>query len=107
MRYKPEDEDLCRCSFCGRTQDEVRLLLTGGQDPDVFICNDCVDLCKERISESKQVEGFDPFNIKLPLPADIKKSLDEYVIGQDKAKKTLSVAVYNHYKRIMLGKKKQ
>ena len=105
MRYRPEDEDLCRCSFCGRTQDEVRLLLTGGQDPDVFICNDCVELCRDRISESKQVEGFDPFNIKLPLPADIKRSLDEYVIGQDKAKKTLSVAVYNHYKRIMLGKK--
>jgi ATP-dependent Clp protease ATP-binding subunit ClpX len=64
-----------------------------------------VELCRDRISESKQVEGFDPFNIKLPLPADIKRSLDEYVIGQDKAKKTLSVAVYNHYKRIMLGKK--
>ena len=105
MRYRPEDEDLCRCSFCGRTQDEVRLLLTGGQDPDVFICNDCVELCRDKIMESRQGDSFDLFNIKLPLPADIKKSLDEYVIGQDKAKKTLSVAVYNHYKRIMLGKK--
>jgi ATP-dependent Clp protease ATP-binding subunit ClpX len=105
MRYRPRDEDLCRCSFCGRTQDEVKLLLTGGQDPDVFICNDCVESCKERIVESKQGDGFDPLDIKLPLPSTIKTALDEYVIGQDKAKKTLSVAVYNHYKRIKLGKK--
>jgi ATP-dependent Clp protease ATP-binding subunit ClpX len=105
MRYRPRDEDLSRCSFCGRTQDEVKVLLTGGQDPDVFICNDCVDLCKERIVESKQGDSFDPRDIKLPLPATIKTALDEYVIGQDKAKKTLSVAVYNHYKRIKLGSK--
>ena len=106
MRYRPRDEDLSRCSFCGRTQDEVKLLLTGGQDPDVFICNECVDLCKEIIVESKQGDSFDPLDIKLPLPSTIKTALDEYVIGQDKAKKTLSVAVYNHYKRIKLGSKK-
>ncbi|MGB9595665.1 MAG: ATP-dependent Clp protease ATP-binding subunit ClpX [Candidatus Poribacteria bacterium] len=100
MKYKSNDEDLFYCSFCGRSQNEVQLLITG-QDPDVCICNDCVEACKERILESRQVD----LDIKLPLPMDIKKSLDEYVIGQEKAKKTLAVAVYNHYKRIILGQK--
>ncbi len=100
MRYKSNDEDLFYCSFCGRNQNEVQILITG-QDPDVCICDNCVDACKERILESHQVD----LNIKLPLPMDIKKSLDEYVIGQEKAKKTLAVAVYNHYKRIILGQK--
>jgi ATP-dependent Clp protease ATP-binding subunit ClpX len=104
MRYKPDDEDLFHCSFCGRNQNEVKLLIAG-QEPDVCICNDCVELCKERIVESRQTDSVDQFDIKLPLPTEIKESLDEYVIGQDKAKKTLSVAVYNHYKRIMLGQK--
>ncbi|HGE72808.1 TPA: ATP-dependent Clp protease ATP-binding subunit ClpX [Candidatus Poribacteria bacterium] len=100
MRYKSNDEEFFHCSFCGRSQNEVQLLITG-QDPDVCICNDCVEACKERILESRQVD----LDIKLPLPMDIKKSLDEYVIGQEKAKKTLAVAVYNHYKRIILGQK--
>jgi ATP-dependent Clp protease ATP-binding subunit ClpX len=102
MRYKPDDEDLFHCSFCGRNQNEVKLLIAG-QEPDVCICNDCVELCKERIVEARQPDSVDQLDIKLPLPTEIKESLDEYVIGQDRAKKTLSVAVYNHYKRIMLG----
>lgn len=106
MRYKPGDEDVCHCSFCGRPQNEVRLLLMG-QDPDVFICDNCVDRCRERMMEFKQADSHDKFNFKLPLPADIKTALDEYVIGQERAKKTLSVAVYNHYKRIKLGKKNE
>lgn len=104
MRYKPDDEDLFHCSFCGRNQNEVKLLIAG-QEPDVCICNDCVELCKERIVEARQAENVDQLDISLPLPTEIKESLDEYVIGQDKAKKTLSVAVYNHYKRIMLGQR--
>ncbi|MEK7399650.1 MAG: ATP-dependent Clp protease ATP-binding subunit ClpX [Candidatus Poribacteria bacterium] len=104
MRYKPDDEDLFHCSFCGRNQNEVKLLIAG-QEPDVCICNDCVELCKERIVEARQTDSVDQLDIKLPLPTEIKESLDEYVIGQDRAKKTLSVAVYNHYKRIMLGQK--
>jgi len=104
MRYKPGDEDVCYCAFCGLPKDQVRLLLMG-QDPDVFICDSCVDRCKERIMEVSSIDKHEPFNFKLPLPADIKTALDEYVIGQEKAKKTLSVAVYNHYKRIKLGKK--
>ncbi len=106
MRYRPGDEDTCYCSFCGLSKDEVRLLLMG-QDPDVFICDNCVDRCKKRIMEIRSPEINEPFNFKLPLPTDIKNTLDEYVIGQDKAKKTLSVAVYNHYKRIKLGKKNE
>jgi ATP-dependent Clp protease ATP-binding subunit ClpX len=104
MRYKPNDEDVFHCSFCGRNQKEVKLLI-GGQEPDVCICSDCVEACKKRIIEEYQAKDIDQLDIKLPLPTEIKEALDEYVIGQDRAKKTLSVAVYNHYKRIILGQK--
>ena len=97
-----KDEDkLLYCSFCGKNQNEVRKLIAG---PSVYICNECIDLCndiiKEEISEAteSEEEGF-------PVPIEIKASLDEYVIGQEEAKKNLSVAVYNHYKRLKGDKK--
>ena len=103
MRYKPGSEDSFRCSFCGHTQDEVHRLVAG-QEPGVFICNDCVELCGELLKEEEEIDDFDGLNLKTPLPTEIKSALDEYVIGQEKAKKVLSVAVYNHYKRIQIGK---
>ena len=86
-----------KCSFCGKTQEEVMRLIAG---PDVFICNECVDLCCDIISsEYEEVESFANLD-SLPKPKEIKEILDDYVIGQDKAKKSLAVAVYNHYKRV-------
>ncbi|MFE8071569.1 ATP-dependent Clp protease ATP-binding subunit ClpX [Marinobacteraceae bacterium S3BR75-40.1] len=91
---------LLYCSFCGKSQHEVRKLIAG---PSVFICDECVDLCndiiREEIQESAQEESSD----RLPSPQEIKETLDEYVIGQDRAKVVLSVAVYNHYKRLRFG----
>ena len=91
---RPYLYDLC-CSFCGKSQDEVERLIAG---PDVFICNECVALCDEIIAQDNIKEGFE--NGEILPPAEIKRALDDYVIGQDEAKKVLSVAVYNHYKRI-------
>ena len=88
-----------RCSFCGKTQDEVNKIVAG---PGVYICNECVDLCNSIIdSEEYEEERYTLEGLeKIPSPKEIKKILDEYVIGQENAKKALSVAVYNHYKRI-------
>ncbi|NOY87444.1 MAG: ATP-dependent Clp protease ATP-binding subunit ClpX [Deltaproteobacteria bacterium] len=88
---------ILRCSFCGKTQDEVRKLIAG---PTVYICNECVDLCTDIIEEEWEREESDRISKDLLKPEQIKKALDEYVIGQERAKKVLSVAVYNHYKRI-------
>ena len=93
-----------RCSFCGKTQDEVRKLIAG---PDgVFICNDCVDICVGIIEEEYDLDAMDMDRgeINLLKPVDIKKFLDDYVIGQDAAKKVLAVSVYNHYKRVLAMK---
>lgn len=88
---------LLYCSFCGKSQHEVRKLIAG---PSVFICDECVDLCNDIIQEEMHaVQGTDD-NISLPTPREIKARLDEYVIGQELAKRVLSVAVYNHYKRL-------
>ncbi|MEM0952668.1 MAG: ATP-dependent Clp protease ATP-binding subunit ClpX [Pseudomonadota bacterium] len=88
---------LLYCSFCGKSQHEVRKLIAG---PSVFICDECVDLCNDIIREEVQESGSESSHDKLPVPQEIKAILDEYVIGQQRAKKVLSVAVYNHYKRL-------
>ena len=104
-RYnKGEDNDkLLYCSFCGKSQHEVRKLIAG---PSVFVCDECVDLCNDIIREEIQEQESSGEDRKLPSPQEIKDTLDEYVIGQDQAKKVLSVAVYNHYKRLGYESKK-
>jgi ATP-dependent Clp protease ATP-binding subunit ClpX len=95
------DSDLLKCSFCGKSQKQVKKLIAG---PGVYICDECIDLCNEIIEE----ELSDTSELKLeelPKPQEIYAFLDDYVIGQDQAKKVLSVAVYNHYKRIQVGAK--
>jgi ATP-dependent Clp protease ATP-binding subunit ClpX len=84
------------CSFCGKSQDEVRKLIAG---PTVYICDECIELCNEIIAEETE-ERFVPGRLTVPKPMEIKSKLDEYVIGQERAKRILSVAVHNHYKRI-------
>ncbi len=96
-----EDKGQLKCSFCGKAQEQVRKLVAG---PGVYICDECIELCNEIIEEDTGEEG--EFNlVDLPKPQEIKKTLDQYVIGQEEAKKSLSVAVYNHYKRINAGQK--
>ena len=99
---KGDDGKLLYCSFCGKSQHEVRKLIAG---PSVFICDECVELCNDIIREEMQEKTSSGSN-KLPKPAEINMVLDEYVIGQRVAKKVLSVAVYNHYKRLEAGHKK-
>jgi len=92
---KHEEKQL-KCSFCGKSQEQVRRLVAG---PNVYICDECIELCQEIIDEEFE-DAFDLEMKELPKPVDIKKVLDEYVIKQDRAKRALAVAVYNHYKRI-------
>ncbi len=87
---------LC-CSFCGKSQKEVKKLIAG---PGVYICDECIELCNDIIAEEREREESSKVQLSVPKPVDIKSFLDDYVIGQEKAKKTLSVAVHNHYKRI-------
>ena len=98
-----DSSKLLYCSFCGKSQHEVRKLIAG---PSVFICDECVELCNDIIREEVQEAGDGGEGSKLPIPEEIKNKLDEYVIGQDHAKKVLSVAVYNHYKRLNYNQKK-
>jgi ATP-dependent Clp protease ATP-binding subunit ClpX len=98
-----DGDRLLYCSFCGKSQHEVRKLIAG---PSVFICDECVELCNDIIREEIQDKAGAGGGHHLPTPHEIRKILDEYVIGQDLAKKILSVAVYNHYKRLDVGVKK-
>ena len=96
-----EGGKLLFCSFCGKNQNEVRRLIAG---PSVYICDECVDLCNDIITEESQAPDEQETSESLPVPTAIKSTLDEYVIGQERAKKVLSVAVYNHYKRLQASK---
>ena len=96
-----DSTDVMKCSFCGKTQKQVQQLIAG---PGVYICDECVELCNEiideRMAEAAQGESDEIVDIDLPKPKEIAAFLDEYVVGQDAAKRALSVAVYNHYKRV-------
>lgn len=100
-------DDKIRCSFCGKSQDQVKKLIAGSNN--VYICDECIDLCAEILEEEfddqEEAQSPDFGEINLMKPKEIKEFLDDYVIGQNSAKKVLSVAVYNHYKRITSRKK--
>jgi len=98
------NEEPLRCSFCHKTQEQVEKLISSPSDyPRAFVCNECVTVCQQILDEEKR-EQAPPANRRLPRPPEIKSFLDQYVIGQDKTKKKLAVAVYNHYKRIFLNR---
>jgi ATP-dependent Clp protease ATP-binding subunit ClpX len=97
MNKKPEGGNNLSCSFCGKSQKEVKKLIAG---PTVYICDECIELCNDIIAEESEREDTYSGRARIPKPVEIKAILDEYVIGQERAKKILSVAVYNHYKRI-------
>jgi len=99
--FRRPEELLC-CSFCGKSQNDVRKLIAG---PGVYVCNECIDICNEIIHDDERSESS-AVRTNLPKPQDIKTFLDEYVIGQDDSKKRLSVAVYQHYKRLELAKRR-
>ncbi len=99
---KKDGDEVLRCSFCNKSQNDVKKLIAG---PTVFICDECVDVCNEIISDDISAEASS-IKDKLPKPNEIKDFLDQYVIGQELAKKKLSVAVYNHYKRIKIGRRR-
>lgn len=100
MANRADDRKQLRCSFCNKTQDQVRKLIAG---PNVYICDECIELCSEIIEEEFDNPVSDS-EINLLKPQEIKDFLDQYVIGQDEAKKVLAVSVYNHYKRVLAGK---
>ena len=102
MAKQEKNEAMLRCSFCGKSRDEVRKLIAG---PTVYICDECIDLCNDIIAEDWE-EDREAITSKLPKPKAIKKILDQHVIGQEKAKRILAVAVHNHYKRIHSGQDK-
>ena len=103
MSDKEDDGKLLYCSFCGKSQNEVRKLIAG---PSVYVCDECVELCNDIIREEQEESEEAAAESSLPIPEKIRSTLDDYVISQDRAKKALSVAVYNHYKRVESGYKK-
>jgi ATP-dependent Clp protease ATP-binding subunit ClpX len=100
LRKDDERDDVLRCSFCSKSQNDVKKLIAG---PTVYICDECVDVCNEIIADDVVTS---PIGEKLPKPQEIKEFLDLYVIGQEMTKKKLAVAVYNHYKRLEISKKR-
>ena len=106
-KYTNFDDENIYCSFCGRSQNEVTRMISG---PNVFICDDCVSLCSSVLEEefgeafTNRRKKFNNFMVNLVKPSEMKRMLDDYVVGQEEAKKTLCVAVYNHYKRLILQK---
>ena len=102
VKMENKDNNKLSCTFCGKGQEDVRKLIAG---PSVYICDECVDLCNDIIEEEVKAEDDEVLDV-LPSPIEIFQQLDDYVIGQEKAKKTLSVAVYNHYKRLRSNSKK-
>ena len=101
MAGKVEDRKQLRCSFCNKTQDQVRKLIAG---PGVYICDECIEICSEIIEEEFDGEPVTDTDINLLKPTEIKSFLDQHVVGQEEAKKVLAVSVYNHYKRVLAGK---
>src|SRR5436305_1517111 len=101
MVKKTGEGEVLRCSFCNKDQNDVRKLIAG---PTVFICDECVEVCNDIIADDNRFEARGGARSSLPVPQEIKKFLDEYVIGQEQTKKKLAVAVYNHYKRIEIQK---
>ncbi|MCY4029060.1 MAG: ATP-dependent Clp protease ATP-binding subunit ClpX [Acidobacteria bacterium] len=103
MAKKRGDGEILRCSFCNKDQHDVRKLIAG---PTVFICDECVDVCNDIIADDNRFEGKGPgARSSLPVPSEIKKLLDQYVVGQETTKKKLAVAVYNHYKRVEIQRR--
>ena len=102
MPHFNRPEELLSCSFCGKSQNDVRKLIAG---PGVYVCNECIDICNEIINDDERSDTIST-RANLPKPTEIKAILDEYVIGQDEPKKRLSVAVYQHYKRLELAKRR-
>ena len=110
----PKNDDKLKCSFCGKTQDQVKKLIAG---PEVYICDECVELCNEILDEeffdskdkeaSAEGDKAEKAEKQIPKPHEIKEYLDQYIVGQDDAKKVLSVAVYNHYKRLKHNKENE
>ena len=101
MAKKTTSGEILRCSFCNKDQNDVRKLIAG---PTVFICDECVDVCNDIIADDNRFESKGGLRSTLPVPQEIKKFLDQYVIGQETTKKKLAVAVYNHYKRVEIQK---
>ena len=101
MAKRSGDTNVLRCSFCSKDQNDVRKLIAG---PTVFICDECVDVCNDIIADDNRAENKAGLKGSIPIPKEVKKFLDQYVIGQERTKKKLAVAVYNHYKRVEIQK---
>ena len=105
MASKSDTPEHLKCSFCAKSQRQVRKLIAG---PGVYICDECIDLCNDIVADELSTDDEPrPLSGDLPVPEEIHAALDQYVIGQDRAKKVLSVAVYNHYKRVQTMPEKQ